>query len=131
MIIWNVANDIEVKKIEQTGSSVVSMTVATNRKYKNKDQQAVEETEFHRCVAYWALADLVWKFLSKGRKVYVEWRLRTRTWEDTTGQKKYMTEVIADNVIFLDKKDSSADTNSNAGYSSYNDDTPMTDDLPF
>jgi len=93
--------------IESTGTAVVNFTVATNRRYKNKEWQLVEESEYHRCVAYGKAAETIGKYVNKGKRMYVEWRLRTRNWEDTTGVSRYSTEIVVDNFIFLDTKFSS------------------------
>ena len=112
MIIGHNVTDCEVKMIESTGNPVVNFTIATNRRYKNKEGNLVEESEYSRCVAYWNAADILGKYASKGKRMYVEGRLRTRKWEDTTGNVRYTTEVVVDNFIFLDSKGSaeSADT---------------------
>ncbi len=65
MLIGRVASDIEVRKMEQSGNSVVNLSIVTNRRYKNRDGQAVEEAEFHRVVAYGNLADLIGQYLQK------------------------------------------------------------------
>jgi len=104
MLIWRVTNDLEVKKIESTGNSVVNFTVATNRRYTNKDGQLVEESEYSRCVAYGNAADILGQYAHKGKRIYIEWRLRTRKWEDTNGVSRYTTEIVVDNFIFLDSK---------------------------
>ncbi len=104
MILGRCASDLEVKKIESTGSSVVNFTVATNRKYKNKDGNLLEEAEYHRCVAYANSADVLGKYLVKGKKIYVEGRLKTRKRQDSNGADRYSTEIIVENFIFLDPK---------------------------
>ncbi len=104
MLIGRVASDIEVRKMEQSGNSVVNLSIVTNRRYKNRDGQTVEEAEFHRVVAYGSLADLIGQYLQKWRRVYAEGRLRTRKWEDTAWTTRYSTEIILDNIIFLDSK---------------------------
>ena len=104
MLIWRSTTDVEVKMIESTGTSVVNFTIATNRRYKNKDGQLVEESEYHRCVAYGNAADIIGKYVNKGKRMYVEGRLRTRKWEDTSGTMRYTTEVVVDNFIFLDSR---------------------------
>lgn len=71
-LIGRCVNDIELHKLEQSGNSVVNVTIATNRRYKNRDGELMEEAEYHRCVAYGPLADLIGQYLSKGRKVYAE-----------------------------------------------------------
>lgn len=104
MIIGRATTDLEIKKMPESGSSVVNFNIATNRKYKNKDWNIVEESEFHRCVAFGNAADLLWKYMEKGKKVYIEWRLRTRKWEDSTGSSRFTTEIVVENFIFLDSK---------------------------
>ena len=104
LLIWRITNDLEIKKMGDTGTSVVNFTVATNRSYKNKSWEKIEETEFTRCVAFWPLADIIWQYLSKGRKVYIEWRLRTRQWEDAGGNKRFTTEVVVTDMNFCDSK---------------------------
>lgn len=133
MLIGRSTTDVEIKKIESTGSSVVNFTIATNRRYKNKDEQVVEESEYHRCVAYGNGADIMGKYVSKGKRMYVEGRMRTRKWEDTNGNARYTTEIVVDNFIFLDSKPSEGGNDD----VSHNTDTgatslpPMDDDLPF
>lgn len=112
MLIGRSTTDVEIKKIESTGSSVVNFTVATNRRYKNKDEQVVEESEYHRCVAYGGSADIIGQYVTKGKRMYVEGRLRTRKWEDTTGNARYTTEIVVDNFIFLDSKGPGGDSDS-------------------
>ena len=108
LLIWRITTDLEIKKMGDSGTSVVNFTLATNRSYKNKAWEKVEEAEFHRCVAFGPLADIMGQYLSKGRKVYVEWRLRTRQWEDSTGNKRYTTEIVVTDLNFCDSKWSSS-----------------------
>ncbi len=110
LLIWRITTDLEIKKMWDSGTSVVNFTIATNRSYKNKAWEKVEEAEFHRCVAFGPLADIIGQYLSKGRKVYVEWRLRTRQWEDSTGNKRYTTEIVVTDLNFCDSKWSSTST---------------------
>lgn len=102
--------DCEVKMIESTGNPVVNFTIATNRRYKNKEWNLVEESEYSRCVAYGNAADILGKYATKGKRMYVEGRLRTRKWEDTTWSVRYTTEIVVDNFIFLDSKSDSTST---------------------
>jgi len=106
-LIWRATSDLEVKIIESSGTSVVNFTVVTNRKFKNRDENIVEEAEYHRCVAYGKGAEVLWQYVKKWKRIYVEGRLRTRKWQDTEGRDRYSTEVIVDNFIFLDSKSSS------------------------
>lgn len=109
MLIGRSTSTLQVKMIESTQSAVVNFTIATNRKYKNKEGNILEDAEYHRCVAYGNTAELLWKYLTKGKKIYIEWRLRTRKWQDTEGHDRFSTEVIVDNFIFLDTKVTSSD----------------------
>ena len=104
MLIWRATNNLQVKTIEATWTPVVNFTVATNRKYTNKEGNTMEDAEYHRCVAYGKWAEVLWKYLVKGKRIYVEGRLRTRKWQDSEGADKFSTEIIVDSFIFLDSK---------------------------
>jgi len=104
MIIGRATTNIQIKMIESTGTAVANFVIATNRKYKNKDGNLMEEAEYHRCVAYGKWADVLGQYLYKGKRVYIEGRLRTRKWEDASGQERHSTEIIVDNFIFLDPR---------------------------
>lgn len=104
MLIGRSTNNLQVKTIESTGTPVVNFTVATNRKFKNKDGNMMEDAEYHRCVAYGKGAEVLGKYLVKGKRVYVEGRLRTRKWQDSEGAERFSTEIIVDSFIFLDAK---------------------------
>ena len=95
---------MQVKTIESSWTPVVNFTVATNRKFKNKDGNVLEDAEYHRCVAYGKGAEVLWKYLNKGKRIYIEGRLRTRKWQDSEGVERFSTEIIVDNFIFLDPK---------------------------
>lgn len=129
MLIWRSTADVEVKKIESTGSSVVNFTVATNRRYTNKDGQTVEESEYHRCVSYGNGADIIGQYVNKGKRLYIEGRLRTRNREDTNGNKRYTTEIVVDNFIFLDSKASMSSEKSSGDASTKQ--VAEDEDLPF
>lgn len=104
MIIGRNTTDPDIRKIETTWTTVVKFSVATNRKFKNKDWNVIEEAEFHRCVAFGNSADLLSQYLVKWKKVYIEGRLRTRKWEDTNWINRYSTEIVIENFIFLDSR---------------------------
>ncbi len=104
MLIGRATNNLQVKSIESTGTPVANFTVATNRKFKNRDGNLLEDAEYHRCVAYGKWAEVLWKYLTKWKRVYIEWRLRTRKWQDSEWSERFSTEVIVDNFIFLDSK---------------------------
>ena len=101
MLIGNLGKDPEVKYTPQ-GTPVAKLTVATNERYKDKEGQWQDRTEWHNVVLWSRLAEIAGEYLKKGSKVYVEGRLQTRSWEDKqTNQKKYMTEVVANDLLLL------------------------------
>jgi single-strand DNA-binding protein len=103
MIIGNLGGEPEMR-FTPGGSPVTSFTVATNRVFNTPDGERKEETEWFSVVAWSKLAETCNQFLTKGMKVYVEGRLHTRNWESQDGQKHFRTEVIANQVLMLDKK---------------------------
>jgi single-strand DNA-binding protein len=103
MIIGNLGRDPEMR-YTPNGQAVTQFTVAVNRNYKDSSGEWKEETEWFRIVAWGPLAERTAEYLRKGRKVYVEGRLQTRSWEDKEGQKRYTTELVANTVTALDPR---------------------------
>ncbi len=101
-IIGNVTRDPEVRQTS-TGQQVCTFGVATNRSWNDAAGVKQEEVEFHNVVAWGKLAEICGQYLSKGRKVYVDGRLKTRDWEGQDGAKRRTTEIITENLIILDK----------------------------
>ncbi|PIS22876.1 single-stranded DNA-binding protein [candidate division WWE3 bacterium CG08_land_8_20_14_0_20_40_13] len=101
-ILGNLTRDPEMR-YTPSGAAVTSFGVATNRSWKTQDGSVREETEFHNIVAWNKLAELCSQLLQKGTRVYVQGRLQTRSWDDTSGAKHYKTEVIADDMVVLDR----------------------------
>ena len=101
ILIGNVGKNPETKTFEN-GTKKVNFTLATTEFYKDKDGTRKELTEWHNLVCWRALADFAEKYLTKGRKIYVEGKLHTRTWDDDKG-KHYITEVYANTITLLDK----------------------------
>lgn len=99
IIVGRLGQDPEMKAVGQ-GATVTRLNVATSETWVGKDGQKQEKTEWHRITVWGKLAEICGKYLSKGRQVYVEGRLQTRSWEDN-GQKKYATEIVASTVQFL------------------------------
>lgn len=97
IIIGNLTQDPEVRTTP-TGQSVASFTIATNRVWNNPQGQKQEQAEYHNIVAWGRLAEIVGQFLGKGRLAMVEGRIQTRSWDDQAGNKKYRTEIIAENI---------------------------------
>jgi single-strand DNA-binding protein len=100
IIVGRLGTDPEVKAVGQ-GSTVTRLSVATSENWVDKEGRKQERTEWHRIVVWGRLAEICGKHLAKGRQVYVEGRLQTRSWEDQQGQKRYATEVVANTVQFL------------------------------
>lgn len=102
ILIGNLGRDPELRHTA-SGKSVATFTVATNRTWTAPDGTAQEETEWHNIVAWDRLAEICQQYLQKGRKVYIEGRIQTRSWDDkSSGQKRYMTEIVANQMIILD-----------------------------
>jgi single-strand DNA-binding protein len=100
IVLGRLGADPEVKNIS-ANQTVARLSVATSENWTDKEGKKQERTEWHRVVVWGKLAELCGKYLTKGRQVYVEGRLQTRSWEDQQGQKKYSTEVVANTVQFL------------------------------
>ena len=138
IIVGRLGADPEVKTIS-AGSTVTRLNVATSEAWTGKDGQKQERTEWHRITVWGKLAEICGKHLSKGRQVYVEGRLQTRSWEDAQGQKKYATEIVANTVQFLGSngQERSNTTSSSNGSNDFQDFGPepsfdqSNDDIPF
>jgi len=100
ILIGNLGNDPELKSIP-SGNSVCEFSLATNESWTDKSGQKQDRTEWHRIVVWGKTGENCAKYLSKGRQCYVEGRLRTRSWEDKEGNKRYTTEIVASTVQFL------------------------------
>ncbi len=99
-LIGNLGKDPEVRATP-SGAKVANFSIATTESYTGKDGQKVDKTEWHNIVMWRGLAEVAEKYLKKGSQVYVEGRLQTRSWDDKEGQKRYTTEIIADNMVML------------------------------
>jgi single-strand DNA-binding protein len=103
MLIGNLGKDPEVQMLEGQ-VPVAKFPLATTETHKDRTGKLVSQTEWHAVVLWRGLAELAQKYLHKGSLVYIEGRLRTRSWEDKEGHKKFATEVVGENLIMLDKK---------------------------
>lgn len=99
-VIGNLTRDPELKTTK-SGQSVVTVGVATNRKWKDSNGSFHEDVEFHNIVCWGRLAEIVAQYLKKGSKAFFEGRLQTRNWEDDAGIKHYRTEIVAQDMIIL------------------------------
>jgi single-strand DNA-binding protein len=121
-ILGRLGKDPELKTLQN--GSVANLSVATTEKWTDKDGQKQERTEWHRVNVWGKLAEICAQNLSKGRTVYVEGKLQTRSWDDN-GVKKFATEVIADKVIFLDQPKPAQQSGGGHGYPPDDDSSPF------
>ena len=103
MLIGNLGKDPDMQFLEGN-IAVAKFSLATTETYKDRSGKLISQTEWHTVVLWRGLAELAQKYLHKGSLVYIEGRLRTRSWEDKEGNKKFATEVVGDNLIMLDKR---------------------------
>lgn len=107
ILVGNVGADPEIHYLEggsEGGIPVANINIATTESYTNKNGERVNQTEWHKVVLWRGLAKIAESYVKKGMKLYIEGRLKTRSWEDKDGIKRYTTEVWADNLQMLDKK---------------------------
>ena len=102
-LIGNVGNDPEIKVLE-TGKKLAKLTLATNETYKNEKGEKVTETQWHNVVAWGKTAEIIEKFVTKGKEIAVEGKLTHRSYDDKNGDKKYVTEVIVSELLLLGNK---------------------------
>lgn len=100
-LIGHVGNDPEVKSFE--GGKVANVNIATNETYTNKKGEKVEQTEWHRIVAWDKNADIIEKFVTKGKEIAIEGKLSTRSYDDKDGNKRYITEVVVSDIMLMGK----------------------------
>jgi single-strand DNA-binding protein len=101
LLIGNLGKDPEMRSLP-SGQPVASFTLATSRRWRDKNGQKQEQTEWHQIVVFGKQAEIAGQYLTKGKQIYVEGRIQTRSWDDrTSGEKKYRTEIICDNFQML------------------------------
>jgi single-strand DNA-binding protein len=100
ILVGNLGADPEVR-YASSGAAVVNFRIATSENWTNKEGGKETRTEWHRIVAFGKLAEICAEYLNKGKQVYVEGRLQSRSWEDKEGNKRWTTEVVANNVVML------------------------------
>ena len=111
-LVGNLGADPEVRKTANQ-QTVTQFNLATSESWVNKDGERQEKTEWHRIVVWGKLAETCAKYLTKGRQVYIEGRLQTRSWETEQGQKRFTTEIVAGQVLFLGKSPQNFDKEMN------------------
>ena len=142
ILLGNVGKDPEIRHLDNN-VTVASFSLATSETYKNKSGEKVTNTEWHNIVVWRGLAEVVEKYVKKGSQIYVEGRIRSRSWDDKEGNKRYTTEIFCDNLQLLGRP---GGTNQQGGASGTNyapahnsphesvesiPDISPTDDLPF
>jgi single-strand DNA-binding protein len=105
ILVGRLGKDPEVKHLE-SGAVMAKFSLATSENFKDRNGEKVEQTEWHNIVVWRKLAEIAEKYLRKGSQVYIEGKIKTRTWDDQDGNKHYMTEVVADNFQMLGAKGS-------------------------
>jgi len=133
ILIGNVGKDPEIRHIEANNVSVAKFPLATSETYKNKSGEKVTNTEWHNVVMWRYLAEFAEKYIKKGNQIFVEGKITSRSYDDKDGNKRYITEIIADNVRLLGRRDNNnTDESKNTTNSEFdNVKSSETDDLPF
>lgn len=136
ILVGNVGKDPEVR-YSPNGTPVAKFSLATNEKFKDRNDQWQERTEWHNIVAWQRLAEIVGEFVAKGSKLYIEGRLQTSCWEDgQSGERKYKTEIIVREIVLLGMrvngaKQEPSDRPAKRDISSDTGPVTVTDDIPF
>lgn len=142
ILIGNLGKDPEVRHLEN-GAIVANFSIATSETYKDrKTGEKVSQTEWHNIVAWRGLAEIAERYLKKGQKVYIEGKLKTRSWQDQDGNNRYSTEIITDNLTMLGNNNSNDSKSNFEEQQSTNNDSKKSpekefsdpgedDDLPF
>ena len=127
LLIGNLGKDPEVR-FTASGTAVASFSLATSEKFKNKEGEWEERTEWHNVTLWGRLAEIAGEYLGKGKTVYIEGRLQTRKWQDKDGKDRYTTEIVGEKMLMLSRKDGS--NHEEAGQSHEGPDFPE-GDVPF
>lgn len=138
ILVGNVGRDPEIRHLDK-GVAVANFSLATTENYTAKNGEKVSTTEWHNIVAWRQLAEVSEKFIKKGSQLYIEGRLRTRAWDDQNGNKRYTTEIYADTIQLLGRREGQTEMNGSATPASETAPVvsepdfsqPEEDDLPF
>jgi single-strand DNA-binding protein len=134
ILVGNLGKDPEVRHLEN-GASVANFPVATTESYKDKNGNRQEQTEWHNIVLWRGLAQVAEQYLKKGSQVYIEGKIRSRSWQDKEGNTRYTTEIVGDNMTMLggrsDSNASKTADNSRTSPVENNNEEDSKDDLPF
>ncbi len=133
ILIGRLGKDPEVRYTPD-GLMVTSFTLATDENWKDKNGERVQKTEWHRIVTFRQLAEICGKYLAKGKLVFIEGKIQTRSWDDKDGNKRYTTEIVASDMRMLDSKGAAGkgeDASSYSAASPFPEGEVMPDDVPF
>lgn len=137
IILGNLGIDPEVRTLE-SGAKLARLRIATSESYTNREGQKIEQTEWHNVVVWRQLADVAERFLSKGRQVYIEGKLQTRSWKDAEGNDRYTTEIVGDRLQLVGGRPDSNDSSGSKPATGASPSQPVSDaegddsdDLPF
>ncbi len=137
ILVGNVGKDPEVRYLD-SGVAVANFPFATSETYRNKNGEKVTMTEWHNIVLWRGLAEVAEKYVKKGSQLYIEGRIRTRTWDDKEGNKRYTTEIVGDNMQMLGRRSETSpdatppeETVSEGDIEDTSGPPDETDDLPF
>ena len=108
ILVGNLGQDPDVR-FTPNGKAVANITIATSESWKDQQGQMQEKTEWHRVVMFGKLAEIAGEYLKKGSQVYVEGKLQTRKWQDQSGQDRYTTEIVAQEMQMLDSRNMASD----------------------
>jgi single-strand DNA-binding protein len=134
ILVGNLGRDPEIRYTQQ-GTAVANFSLATTNRFKSRSGEMEERTEWHRIVAWDKLAEICGQYLAKGRQVYIEGRLQTREWEDKDGNKRSTTEVVAQTMQMLGRREGQGGSSSAASSGAAAPDQPLADapddEIPF
>jgi len=115
ILVGNLGRDPELR-YTPSGAAVATFTLATTERFKDRDGNRQERTEWHNIVAWRQLAEICGKFLHKGKQIYIEGKIQTRSYDDRDGNKRYITEIVADQMQMLGSRDDSQGGGQGGGY---------------
>jgi single-strand DNA-binding protein len=130
IVLGNLGRDPELR-YTPNGTAVANFTIATNETWKDRDGQKQEHTEWHRIVVWGKLAEICGEYLRKGRQVYIEGTLRSRSYKDKEGVEKNVTEIRADNMVMIGRGDGSGSDSGRGNSTSEKAPEYSDDDIPF
>ena len=127
MLIGHLGGDPESKTLDGSGDMVINFSIATSESWKNKQGEKVEDTQWHRIVAWRKLAEVIFKHCKKGDRIYIEGKLTHRSYDDKDGIKRYATEIVAREMVMLGNKKETTEANNTVPTA----EPDKKDDLPF